>query len=104
MTERAIWIVAVSQLEANLGREVSIEGKVANAKLGAVVLLEATPVYLDDTKAWPANVVGRKVSVRGILQRFEVPIARQDEHGNWSGGVSADSIYKLTRPNWTVLN
>jgi hypothetical protein len=70
-----------SDIKGNLGREVLVEGIAWNASLGAVVLLGDTPIYLEKLKEWQSQVVGERVRVSGILQRFEVPTSRQDELG-----------------------
>lgn len=99
----AMKLTAVSEIQPNLGREILVEGVAGNASLGAVVLLGEAPVYIEGVKEWKSSVAGKRVRVRGVLQRFEVPTARQDEHGNWSAGVSAGSTYMLTKVKWSVI-
>lgn len=101
--QEAMKLTATNDIQANLGREVLVEGIAGNASLGAVVLLGDAPLYLENLKEWQPSVAGKRVRVSGTLQRFETPTARQDEHGNWSAGVSAGSTYKLVAAKWTIL-
>ena len=101
--QEAMKLTATNDIQANLGREVLVEGIAGNASLGAVVLLGDTPLYLEGLKEWRPSVAGKRIRVSGILQRFAAPIARQDEHGNWSTGVSTGSTYKLVATKWMVL-
>lgn len=102
-SREAMKLTATSEIQANLGREVLVEGVAGNASLGAVVLLGDAPLYLEGVKEWQSNIAGKRVRVSGILQRFEVPSARQDEHGNWSAGVSAGSTFKLVAAEWAAI-
>jgi hypothetical protein len=101
--QESMKLTATNDIQANLGREVLVEGIAGNASLGAVVLLGDAPLYLENLKEWQPSVAGKRVRVSGTLQWFETPTARQDEHGNWSAGVSAGSTFKLVAPRWTVL-
>jgi uncharacterized protein YceK len=46
---------------------ISIEGTAQNAKAGAVVVREHGVVYVDGLVNWPQEIVGKHVSVRGVL-------------------------------------
>jgi hypothetical protein len=51
-----------------VGKAVAIEGKAADAKLGAVVLLDEEPIYIESLGRWPTEIHGKRVHVSGTLE------------------------------------
>ena len=86
-----------------VGQKVHLEGQAADAKLGAVVLVDGEPVYLKGMLAWPADVTGKTVRVNGILEED----SHEDEillgpNGEQSASM-AGSQWLIDRPTWTVV-
>jgi hypothetical protein len=76
-------------LKAMVGKRVRIAGTAQNAKGGAVLLVEKTPLYLAGLEAWPAGVVlGKPVIVGGtIVDRQYLPEASKSTKGEVSQGA-----------------
>jgi hypothetical protein len=76
-------------------------GRAANAKAGAVVQLEPFgPIYLDGTASFPQKIVGKEISVSGLLvrrKRIADPVRR--------GAAAAKSEglqWVFERPIWSL--
>lgn len=86
---------AMQYLEKNLGRRVSVTGVAKDAKLGAVVWIDGDVVYIAGKESWEASLLDKKVRVKGVVRKFEPPVAK-NENGARSAGVSEKEIlYKL---------
>ena len=83
--------------ENALGGEVSINGTAYNAKAGAVVLTDSDdePIYLQGLHAWEDNVIGRRVSIEGVLHRRSIYPQAQNIDGIRSQGITG-------RDQWVI--
>ncbi len=60
---------------AKVGQEIEVEGTAYNQKLGAVVKTESETLWLDGVDSWPDDLVGKTVTVRGVLaERHDLPV------------------------------
>lgn len=76
-----------SEIEAAIGQRVVIVGTAREAKLVAVVLVEASPIYCIGQERWPEGVEGEQVEVTGTLSRTDRFAARVDADGAVSQGT-----------------
>lgn len=73
------------------GTQVGIEGRAENAKGGAVLLVDGTPVYLENLASWPQNVHGKVVVVTGLLvSKKHLPSPTVSATGEVSQGAEGD--------------
>ena len=80
---------------------VEIRGEAVNAKLSAAVLSDKGLVYCIEIPEWPENVVGRRVAVRGRLEKTDQFRARTGPSGERTAGTSGgDSL--LRSVTWHV--
>lgn len=85
--------------EPFLDERVTVEGVARNAKLGALVQLKNTIIYVDGLDRWPADwPEGAKVRVSGLVAKRDAP-PPSDEI---SGGVSGP-VFLLGEPRWERL-
>lgn len=97
----ALWLPALAQGDWDpfIDERVTVEGKAGNAKLGAVVQLKNTVIYVDGLDNWPADwPEGAKVRVSGIVTRREGPAPS----GELSGGPTGP-VFLLREPRWERL-
>ena len=80
-----------------VGKEVVIEGKAENTKMGAVVIGNDFGVYLDGVESWPENAYGKKVRAKGVLRRYEQVGDPKLVQG--CGPV----IYVIENPKWEII-
>jgi hypothetical protein len=69
-------------MPARIGQQVVLEGIAEARKLGAALRGDDFDVWIDQMQDWPADVVGRRVRVAGILdERHDLPayVARPGE-------------------------
>ena len=77
-------------------------GRAANAKAGAVVQLEPFgPIYLDGTASFPEEIVGKEISVSGLLVRRK-HIADPVHRGAKASG-SEGLQWVFERPIWSLV-
>ena len=89
-------------LEPFVGQKVSVQGQAINAKAGPLLVREHDEIGLLGTH-WPTEVVGRDVTVIGIVSKGSMsganfPVATQDEQGGWSQGVGGISDFDMDDP------
>lgn len=75
-----------------LGKTVQIEGTAQNAKLSAVVISPGMMVYCLDRAEWPADLVGKKVTVRGVLEQTDDFKAVKSPTGEHSAGTMGGDL------------
>ncbi|QEC47924.1 hypothetical protein FSW04_10315 [Baekduia soli] len=56
-----------ADLEARIGERVTLTGHARNAAAGAILALDAFPVYVGGLQAWPQDVLERVVEVSGTI-------------------------------------
>jgi hypothetical protein len=62
-------------LRDRLGQQVTLEGVAETRKLGAALRGNGFDVWIDRMERWPAEALGRKVRVTGILEeRQDLPV------------------------------
>lgn len=65
---------ALAHLKANLGKEITVEGIAADAKLGPMVISNTHSIWID-LPHWEANVSGKRVRVTGtVIERADLPV------------------------------
>ena len=85
-------------LQQSINTIASLEGKAANAKAGAVLLLSDNPVYIEGLDYWPQNFIDKQIVLSGKLTlKKYIPKAETDENGLTSQGGSGDNDYVLER-------
>jgi hypothetical protein len=62
-------VVEPRPLGTLIGRRVRLVGTAQNAKAGAVVLVDAEPVYVEGVPAWPEALGARRIALGGRLVR-----------------------------------
>lgn len=84
------------------GKRVRLAGVARDAKGGAVLLVEDTPVYLVGLERWPAEVHGKRVAAGGTVALTQhLPEATKNAKGEWSQGASGKQLV-LLQPTWRV--
>lgn len=79
-------------LAASVGRRVVLVGRADDAKLGAVVVVGDTPVWLAGHDAWPDGWRGANVRVAGRLDRRALaPEPEVGPNGERSAGMVGDA-------------
>lgn len=96
----------VQKLSALVKRRVRLVGVAKNAKGGAVLLVEKSPVYVAGLAAWPADALDAQVAVGGQLeQRALLPEATRNAKGEISQGTTGGSTQLvMDAPKWRVVN
>lgn len=85
------------ELSALVDRPIRLVGTAENAKGGAVVLVDGTPVYVAKKDSWPEALRTKRISLGGKLTRAQyLPQATVNAKGEISQGTSsASSEYVL---------
>ena len=79
-------------LESLIGRRVGLVGTAANAKGGAVVLVQGTPVFVSSMAAWPSGVETKRVALGGKLVATVLPAPPVGPRGEVSAGASGEQL------------
>lgn len=78
-----------TSLPGLVGERVTLVGVAQSYKVGPALEGKDFVVFIDDSKAWPDDYVGRRVEVQGILEeRHDLPVFIADtpeEHGRLQG-------------------
>lgn len=86
-------------LEQQVNRQVELVGKAANAKGGAVVLVDGQPVYLEGVESWPDEALDTEVTVGGkLVSKQYLPEA--DDGAEKTAGAHGPQ-WVLEEPDWT---
>jgi len=95
-----VWIVSQTP-----GIEVKLTGVAKNAKGGAVLLVNGSPVYVENLAEWPAGIIDTQVEASGELVDFAyLPESSTSENGEISQGTQAGSTQRvLRRAQWRSL-
>jgi hypothetical protein len=70
------------------GKRVRFEGIAQDAKLGAAVETDELVVFLLDKQRWPADRIGQRVVVEGVIEKTSDFVARTNDAGEISQGTS----------------
>jgi hypothetical protein len=77
------------------------QGRAANAKAGAIVQLEPFgPIYLDGTASFPEEIVGKEISVSGLLVRRKHTADPVHRGAKASGSEGLQWVFE--RPIWSL--
>jgi hypothetical protein len=75
-----------------------VTGTAGNAKLGAVVEGAEGPVYLLDRHEWPAELVGKTVTVEGVIETTDAFAATTGPNGEISQGTTGhDRVMRISK-------
>jgi hypothetical protein len=87
-----------------IGKPVEIRGKAANAKGGAIVMIDEQPIYVRGLASWPAEAEGKRVVVHGVLSTMQyLPVATKNDKGEISQGVEGGALQKVvTLGDWEI--
>ncbi len=97
-------VKAKRSLKALAGAKVTLPGRAANAKAGAVVLVEGEPVYLEGLSEWPREASGKEVEVSGTLAEEKlIASPKVDTKGAVSQGAEGTQ-WVLKAPEWKPLS
>jgi len=90
-------------LSSLVGKRVRLSGVARDAKGGAVLLVDGSPVYLQALESWPSHANGKVVSVGGTLVSKEyLPKATRDAKGAISQGTEGGDQLVFESPTWRV--
>jgi hypothetical protein len=82
---------------------ISISGTALNAKAGAVVSVDSTSYYIDELSAWPDELLGKKVQVKGELITIDHSgQSMKDENGRWLQKMRGTQRI-IKKAKWEVL-
>jgi hypothetical protein len=100
-------------LRDRLGREVTLEGVAETRKLGAALRGDGFDVWIDRLEHWPAEALGKKVRVTGILEeRHDLPVYVQRAGEPPAAGIpvpegtdlrEASRRYIVRDSKWSVI-
>lgn len=91
-TPRPRALSSLKEIEAALGREITIVGEAADAKLSAVVLIDGSAIYCLSQERWPDGVVGEQVEVTGAVRRTDQFRAEVSKDGAISQGTAGGDL------------
>ncbi len=83
------------ELEKSLGQEIVLRGQAVDAKMGAVILVGDTPVYIENLQSWPESLGGTEVFVSGKLVFKPYLPEAEKRNGEISQGGSGEESYVL---------
>lgn len=87
-----------------LNTRVRLSGLARDAKGGAVVLVDNSPLYLAGLESWPTELHGKPVAVSGkLVDREYLPQATRDAKGAISQGAEGSQLV-LEAPTWKLLH
>jgi hypothetical protein len=102
-----------SNMHAQLGQQVTLEGTAEARKLGAVLRGNDFDVWIDQLQDWPREYVGQRVRVTGILdERHDLPVFIQKPGEPFAGGIpvpegtdlhSASRRYIVRNAQWSLM-
>lgn len=87
----------MKSIDNEVGKNVTVRGTAQNAKLGAIVLIDDLPVYVDGLEEWKATLIGKPIEVTGTLAKSGGPSIQTNEFGGVSAGTGGP-IYTLVNP------
>jgi len=100
-------------LRDRLGQQVTLEGVAETRKLGAALRGSDFDVWIDRMERWPAEALGRKVRVTGILEeRHDLPVYIQKAGEPPAAGIpvpegtdlrEASRRYLVRDSKWSVI-
>lgn len=91
---------AKRQLAPLSGAKVTLSGRAANAKAGAVLLVDGEPIYLKGFAEWPKDASGKELEVTGTLKDEKlIPSPVKGPKGEISQGAEG-SQWVLEGAEW----
>lgn len=83
-------------LQELVNKIVTLEGITANAKSGAVLLVDDSTVYVEGLNYWPKDFIDKQITLSGkLVFKSYIPQAQIDENGLVSQGGSGQNNYVL---------
>ncbi len=98
-----IFMAASKGKAENSGKKVTLSGTARDAKGSAVLMTDNDDVvYIDGLDSWPADVLGKRVRVTGVLREKKyLPSPVVDETGAISQGAEGNQSV-LEKATWKV--
>ena len=100
-------------LRDRLGQQVTLEGVAETRKLGAALRGDGFVVWIDRLEHWPAEALGKKVRVAGILEeRHDLPVYVQKSADPPAAGIpvpegtdlrEASRRYIVREAKWSLI-
>lgn len=89
-----------SELNDAEGEPEVISGIAENAKAGAVLVApDGSPTYVEGLSEWPENLLNKRVTLTGVVQRQSIfPPVQEVEGGEIQGMVGIPRVITLTKP------
>ena len=96
--------ITTINLQSLINRQTSLTGTAQNAKGGAILLINETPIYIESLDSWPDNYFGKQVEVTGKLTNKKyLPEAKIDKSGAISQGVTeGQTDYVFEKATWKL--
>lgn len=93
-------------LKSNIGKQVTLKGNAVNGKLGAALLVEGYPVYIDGLDRWPKGFYhgggdGKKIEVTGTVMLSKTHWRSTPELA--IATIECGQWYSLKSAEWKVL-
>jgi hypothetical protein len=86
-----------------VGTRVRLSGIARDAKGGAVLLINDSPLYLAGLESWPSAVQGKQVAVGGkLVDKQYLPQATRNAKGEVSQGAEGSQLV-LEAPAWRLI-
>lgn len=82
-----------------IGQAVVLHGTAGNAKAGAVLLVDGSPIYLEGLASWPEGWSGASVRVMGTLRERKMIPDPVNEKGEIAQGAWGTQLV-IETPKW----
>ena len=74
-----------------VGKAVELTGVAQNAKAGAVLVVDGSPIYVKNLAAWPDALRGKTVKVKGTLKSMKlIPSPTRGPKGEVGQGAEGE--------------
>ena len=91
-----------STIKKMVGQIVTFQGKAYNAKMGAIIIVEDEPIYIENLGFWPDDILEKNVVVKGKLsyKQYLSPINQNSIEK--SAGANKTNSYVLEQTSWKL--
>jgi hypothetical protein len=93
----SLTVHSMKNIDNEVGKNVTVRGTAQNAKLGAIVLIGESAIYVAGLDGWNEKLVGKEIEVTGTLTKSGGPSIQTNEFGGVSAGTGGP-IYTLLNP------